>query len=277
MGDEQRELNERPNWLQQQLRVQLLPHNPQFQQQVIDVRQALGIPENGLPDDGTADDWFERHLQEHDPASLLLIELWGPIPGRTWVDRLARAMPQDAQPTLLERTYLLLDDFNLPPTIFGHLLWLVMTGEPIPEQAVSTTFVEIVEPPDLPPDASPDRVMVQNAIYDRFHHGLPDVPGDLVVIKMVVNEYTTRRELEDTWAFVEEVRRGHLQGRRIPNRRRAGPGVEGQLDRWLAWFNARREGATLWAIADEWDVAEETIRNALNQLNQLMEPNNRGS
>ena len=276
--DDQRDgVAQEPDWLQQQLRVQLLPRNPHFQRQLLDVRQVLEIPEEGLPDDGTGDNWLEDHLAENDPASLMLISLVGPIPGRELASRVARRVQYDGPFTILDHTVALIDAYQLPQTVFGHLMWLIITGEPIPEQTVTTTYAEVVVPPDISPDASPEYAMVQTAIYDRFRHGLPDIPGDLVVIKMMVNEYTTKRELEDSWAFIEDVRSQHIQGKKPANRRRAGGSVQPQIDRWLAWQQARSEGSTLKSIADEAGVAEETIRNALRELDRLMLPNNRGA
>jgi len=243
----------------------------------VEVRQLLEIPEEGLPDDGTGDKWLEDHLEENDPASLMLFGLFGPIPGRELASRVARRMQYDGPLTILDHTAALIDAYQLPQTVFGHLMWLIITGEPIPKDAVTTTYAEIVTPPDIPPDASSESAMVQTAIYDRFRHGLPDIPGDLVVIKILVNEYTTKRELDDSWGFIEEVRDQHIQGKKPANRRRAGGDVQTQIDRWLAWQQARSGGSTLKSIADQSNVAEETIRNALRKLDQLMQPNNRGA
>jgi len=266
--------NPQLDWLQAKRRVQLLPHNPYFQERLVASRRALGLPNGGLQDEDAAYDWLGDHILEQDPYWFTLWAVVGPIPTAALVRKVAHRMAvyPRAEPNALEHTYILLDAFQLLPSVFGRLLWLLVANEQIPETMLTNSYVEVVEPPEVFPEDNPHWIATQEAIYDSYCFGLPDVDGDLVVIKLIVNEYTTKREVTDAWEYVKEVRDHRLQGRKLPHRRRAGHGVEEQFDRWILWWNARHEGDSLLAIADQWGVAEESIRYALDQLEQLMRP-----
>ena len=111
--------------------------------------------------------------------------------------------------------------------------------------------------------------------FNSYSEGLPDEAGDLVAIRLIVNKYTTKREIVDTaWEFVRVVRERQLAGRNVPRRCRAGQAVEeGQLPRWQEWHRARRvEGETLEQVAGRFDLPVETVRYGIEQMDGLMRP-----
>ena len=165
----------------------------------------------------------------------------------------------------------LLEQFGLPEGLWGDLTCHVLTNRLIP---VPNTMVteEVGNWPALGEYLGEDDWYI-NCAYSA---GLPEtVPGELVVIRMVVNEYTTKKELISQWEHIERARERYCQGGpvRVTNRRRAGPGVDQQIEKWLKWYLARKvEGKSLLKVADQFGEPEETVRNGIDQMDQLMQP-----
>lgn len=273
------------NWLSLKLRVSLLPHNPYFKQEVAEVRKGLRIPDGGYADlDSALSEWFLPHLQEHGssffPTDLTeSLEYWVRF---AYQHELAhfeqgyRAKRRgEVQPRLpiLEYADELLSKFNLPRSVSKPLVEYLLTEEEIPASAVRTLIIQDgIARPHYPatdrPAAEEDPEEYLRGVY---WGGLSEnVPGELVVIKLIVNEYTTKAELEAAWEHVKQIKGQH---RPVPNRRRSKVDEE-----WLKWFNARRvEGKTLITIANQFGKSEEAIRYALDQLDELMKPENSAS
>ncbi len=289
MGDEQRELNERPNWLQQRLKVRLLGVNQYFIDDLNAARLELGIPEGGWPEKDVALDWLYQHIHQIKPYYFPREEEFGPIArdrvlremgqlGEHWLRREIQSFRTGVhaeQLPLLIQVDRLREGFGLPVSIFGELVWHALTGEPVPITSTDTIYIEEVAPPEgrLDDLGEPQYDQLDMAVYDRYRSGLPETPGDLLVIKLLVNEYTTKRELNEAWEYVKRVQDRRLQGRPRPRRRRAGPRVEQeQIPEWIEWYSAWKGGETQERVAEIFDKTVEGIRYGIHQIEELMQP-----
>ena len=109
---------------------------------------------------------------------------------------------------------------------------------------------------------------VDMAIHEAYRSGLPeDLPGTLVVIKVLVNEYTTKRELEEAWRQISAVKKRYGQA---PHRTRAGQTLK-QYMSWLPAYEAHRlQWKSLNTVADEFATEEvETLRYRIGVLDDL--------
>lgn len=273
MAEQHDDQQPQPDWLNQRLRVMLLPENPHFEGRVRELRLELGVPEAGFPGRQAALDWVHGHLTEHKPYLL-------PHDGepdaramahrrelaRHWlgqeIERFGGGLP------LIENVKRLLGSFSLPRVVFGHLVWHVVNAGPVP--VPSAMVIEEVGPPTG--DFLEDEIE-----YEAYRAGLPEEAGDLVVMRLIVTEHTTKRESVDVaWEFIKDVRSRRLGGRPAPRRRRAGLQVEqDQLPEWLTWYQARHAGLTLERVAAEFDRDVGTIRYGIEQLDALMRPSGR--
>ena len=260
-----------PNWRDQRHRVLLLPENPHFQQWVQVLRDDLGVPSEGFSVREDALDWLYSHLRRHKPYLMPKREFEEREIGyrrqlsehrlREEVKRLGKGLP------LVEGVKRLLYSFRLPRIVFGPLVWHVLAGHQVSVDRASTVVVEEVFPPgDDPADI---------AEYEGYWRGLPEEAGDLVVVRLVVNAYTTKREMVDeAWKVIKEIRDRHLGGKPAARRRRAGPKVEGkQLQKWLKWYRAWYAGdKPVEGVAEDFGKAFETVRYGIRELDKLMKP-----
>ena len=289
MGDEDDGLVEQPNWLQQRLKARLLGVNPYFIDSLNIARLELGIPEGGWTEKDDVLDWLYHHIHRLKPYYFPSEDGFGLTSrdrvlremgrlGEHWLWREIESFHPNAEvehlPLLLQVDRLR-EGFDLPTSIFPELVWHTVTGEPIPSTSTDTICIEEATPPEgrLDELGEPQYDQLELAIYDHRRSGLPDTPGDIVVIKLLVNEYTTKRELNEAWECINRVQGRRLQGRPRPRRRRAGPKVEHeQIPEWIGWHSAWKGGDTQETIAEIFDKTVEGIRYGIHQLEELMQP-----
>lgn len=258
-----------PDWLDQKWRFWLLPRNPYFQDRLSDTLSNLGIPGGGFPDRPAADAWLSKHVATHIPS------YQEPIGARLfWLEAWQTKCP-DHSPTWQHLPILtgirgLLDAFGLPDSLFKPLLKHILLGTAIPQP--TTMIVEEVYLPAADSDASFGEIASAYGLYSEQVAGLPEEAGAVVVIRLLVNRYTTQSELAGAWKTIEEIRNRYTNGKRVPSKRRSGTNAEAEFDEWLRWHEARRSGLSLAKVADKFDRPEETIQYGLKQLDRLMLP-----
>ena len=265
------------DWLKLKFRVQLLPRNPHFKDGITRIRKELSIPEQGFPDlpstspEDALGKWLARHLTEHPPVQH---EDWESIVERNPHGLFRSALGRfksyyRIRSPILLMTFDLLKEFGLPEGLFKDLTWHVLMNRSIPVPNPIVTE-EVGNWPDY------WKTLDEHEAFPSAVHsyGLPEMlRGELVVISMIVNEYTTKQELINLWEQIKLVKERYCQGRQVPNRRRSGPKVEQTIARWLEWYLARRvEGKSLRGAADQFDVGEETARYGIDQIHELMQP-----
>jgi hypothetical protein len=198
--------------------------------------------------------------------------------GQHWLQReILSFQPgaETAQLPLLLQVDRLREGFGLPASVFGELVWHALTDEAVSSSSTDTICIEEVTPPEgrLDEIGEPQYDLLEMAIYDRYRSGLPNIPGDILVIKLLVNEYTTKRQLNEAWEYVKQVQDRRLQGRPRPRRRRAGSRVENvQIPEWIEWHSAWKDGQTQEWVAEFFGKTVEGIRYGINQLEELMRP-----
>ena len=279
--------DEEQDWLSKlRLRVQLLPDNPYFQEQLHETRRQLGIPDGGFAEGDGLGVWLHEHLKAQDPRDLpyedtsaqyttpqmeemhaVMLENLKTDAERSF--KLGLRVPtQDRLSSLpvVEKAAELLKAFHLPSSVMQPLVWLILTGEAVPDTALSTMSVEDMGPIQDLTDAlaaGGDEAM-DLAVYESYVSGLPEgIRGNLVVVKMIVNEYTTKTELQEAWPFIQETQQAY--GRR-PNRRTT---VAAYRD-WLPAYLAHRVGGkSLFDVSDQFRLPVKTLQYRNEQLDEI--------
>lgn len=264
------------DWLSRlRLRIQLLAVNPYFQAEVREARKTLGIPPDGYSTAQEGFGWLNGHLATHGQPN------WGSG------QQLPKATPEQVELTLFlaaaeSRSYGkkplpvvqaakdLIAAYQLPTNVVGPVAWHVITGEPVSPDAFTTVVVEKVEPGWVYPDSGGENA-IEAEIWERFKSGLPEgVPGDIVVVRMLVNEYTTKMEFYRAWRHVEAIR--NSRHGTAPSRRRRGKTLA-KYKSWLPAYRAHRvEGKSLYEVADKYDVDLDKLKYRIKQLDQVLRP-----
>lgn len=278
---------EQSDWLDKlRLRIQLLPDNPYFQEQLHKTRRELGLPEGGFAEGDGLGEWLYEQLKAQDPRDLpyedssrqysdavrqhmrtiMLSNL------RTDAERSfklgLRPPTQDLISSLpvVERAAELLKAFHLPSSVLHPLVWLILTGEAVPDTALSTLSVEDMGPVEDLANviAESEDEAIDLAIYKSYVSGLPDgIQGNLVVVKMTVNEYTTKKEWDAAWEQIREIQEpfGKRYGR---------PRALDQYTEWLPAYIAHRvRGTSFYDTASEFKLPHETLRYRIQQLDEI--------
>lgn len=270
------------DWLNKyRLRLEFLPRNPFFQEALDRTRKSLDIPPNGFALDLTLGKWLVGHAGTRiarwayypdtpdynvQPARIALIdaELWF----KESQMRLGIRREVEELQVWKEATKLLVE-FDLPQSVQPRLVHYVLTDEPIPPEletvlVESYDFHEIVSTDDI------DDVIDQE-FGSLMVEGLPrEMPGKIVVVRMLVNDYTTKKELVDkVWGEVKKIKNDSFPNR--PNRRREITATREDYRRWLpAYLSHRIEGKSLDCVANDEGIEDvETLRYRIEQLDEL--------
>ena len=266
-------LDQEQDWYSKlRLRIQLAHKNPYLRDRLDEARRRLSIPAGGYRRMSWAMRWVDRHLKSHGRPGLGTNKRSASLSDEQleWMhyelnrDPMA---PLRGEPLpIITAADELLTAFKLPTSIRAPFIGLLLAGRPMPSGSLTTVVVE--ERPDFYDGQPADQwEVIDRAIDESYWSGVPDdIPGTLVVIKMIVNEYTTKRELEDAWRHVKTIQAPYGQP---PNRRRAGTTVQKYKD-WLdAYHTHRVEGRPREAVAEEYDVPIDTFRNRVEVLDEL--------